>query len=558
VRDGVLIATWHTSANFGSGAVSAIRLFRMRTSDRAVLTDETFGADGVFYYFPAVTVDSLGTIFVGFDRSSATEFPSAYATGKRRTDATLQPSALLKAGISATNQSRWGDFTGIDLDASLCGPGGSSAWYAGQWTKALNTFGTWINKLSFGYGQVAGTVLDDCDGNAATSADRAGLAGVTLTLKQRVTTLATTLSSATGSYDFGYLETGTYDVLVSPPPGGAAVGAIPGAGGTTQTRVSATDVQVNLTNAQTSVANDFLVTTTHPAPSAAGLVPATKNAGDAGFALTVNGANFTRCAVVRLDGSDRVTSWVSVNQLTATIPASDLTTAGTRAITVFNPAPGGGISSAQTLTVAAADAIAPVVTVLHPNDGELLLVGTTESLTWNASDNTGVTSVDLLLSRTGAAGTFDPIASGIANTGTYDWSVTGPATTTGVLKAVAYDAATNSASDLSDAGFVIATSTTDVGSGPVTAVALSPVSPNPVRNDGAFQFALPATGPVRLSILDVQGRELGVLAEGTYDAGTHRASLGGAVARGALTPGLYFARLRVANRTVVRRFVVVR
>src|SRR5262249_31287595 len=41
-RTGVLIASWHTAATIGGTSVSAIRLFRMRLSDRAVLTDATF------------------------------------------------------------------------------------------------------------------------------------------------------------------------------------------------------------------------------------------------------------------------------------------------------------------------------------------------------------------------------------------------------------------------------------------------------------------------------------------------------------------------------------
>src|SRR5262249_14633550 len=122
VRNGVLTATWHTAATIGGTNVSAIRLFRLRTSDRVVLTDEMFGQASTFYYYPAVTVDSVGTIFLGFDRSSATEFPSAYASGKRRADATIEATPLLKAGVAATAQSRWGDFTGIDPDASAFSP----------------------------------------------------------------------------------------------------------------------------------------------------------------------------------------------------------------------------------------------------------------------------------------------------------------------------------------------------------------------------------------------------------------------------------------------------
>jgi putative nucleotidyltransferase with HDIG domain len=90
----------------------------------------------------------------------------------------------------------------------------------------------------------------------------------------------------------------------------------------------------------------------YPVPTTTGISPTTKTEGDAGFTLTVDGTNFVSGAsVVRLDEADRTTTFVSSTQLTATIPASDLTTAGAKSITVFNPTPGGGISNAQTLTV---------------------------------------------------------------------------------------------------------------------------------------------------------------------------------------------------------------
>ena len=454
VRGGVLICTWHTSANFG-GTVSALRLFRLRVSDLTVLTDETYGAASTFYYYPAVTVDSVGTIFLGFDRSSSTEYPSSYATGKRRADATLEPSTLLKAGLSATSQSRWGDYTGIDNDASATGPGGAVAWYAGQWTKATNNFGTWINKLTFTYGQIAGTVSDDCDSSAATTGDRAPLAGVTLTLKQGATTLGTTVTDTSGNYSFGYLESGTYDVVVTPPAGGAAVDALPGSGGTTQTRVSASDLQVNLTNAQTSSGNQFLVTSAHAAPLATGISPNTKNAGDPGFALTVNGSSFVRCATVRLDGGARATTWVSSGQLSAAIPASDLTSAGIHLITVSNPAPAGGVSNPETLTVIAGDLTPPVVAVTAPVGGEEWKAGSSHAIAWTATDDVGVTAVDLFFSADSGATFPDSIATGLADSGSYAWAVPDSPTTTARIKVVAHDAAGNAGSDSSHADFTI-------------------------------------------------------------------------------------------------------
>jgi hypothetical protein len=74
-------------------------------------------------------------------------------------------------------------------------------------------------------------------------------------------------------------------------------------------------------------------------------------AGDAAFVLTVNGTHFNSSSIVRFNGSDRSTTFVNSSQLTAQITAADLPLAGTRSITVFNPAPGGGSSSGATFTV---------------------------------------------------------------------------------------------------------------------------------------------------------------------------------------------------------------
>jgi len=93
------------------------------------------------------------------------------------------------------------------------------------------------------------------------------------------------------------------------------------------------------------------LTVNNPVPATTGINPASKNVGDAGFTLTVNGSNFVSTSVVRFNGLDRTTAYVNSSQLTATIPASDLTAAGSFPIAVFNPTPGGGTSNAQTLTV---------------------------------------------------------------------------------------------------------------------------------------------------------------------------------------------------------------
>jgi Calx-beta domain-containing protein/uncharacterized protein DUF4214 len=89
----------------------------------------------------------------------------------------------------------------------------------------------------------------------------------------------------------------------------------------------------------------------NPAPAIANLTPANAIAGGAAFTLTVNGSNFIGGAVMKWNGSDRATSFVSSTQLTAQISAADLSSAGTFPVTVVNPPPGGGASSAVNFSV---------------------------------------------------------------------------------------------------------------------------------------------------------------------------------------------------------------
>jgi hypothetical protein len=72
-------------------------------------------------------------------------------------------------------------------------------------------------------------------------------------------------------------------------------------------------------------------------PAVMQLVPNTANSGDPGFTLTVNGNAFNRDAVINLNGEKQVTTFVTANQLTTTVPASAIATPGTLAVTVTNP-----------------------------------------------------------------------------------------------------------------------------------------------------------------------------------------------------------------------------
>ena len=83
----------------------------------------------------------------------------------------------------------------------------------------------------------------------------------------------------------------------------------------------------------------------------------------------VTGSRFIAGATVRVNGNDRVTNYLSSNQLVATIPASDLINAATLQIAVFNPPTGGGNSANAPLTVFPnAPPVGVVETAVSAND----------------------------------------------------------------------------------------------------------------------------------------------------------------------------------------------
>jgi len=204
------------------------------------------------------------------------------------------------------------------------------------------------------------------------------------------------------------------------------------------------------------------------------------------------------------------------------------------------------------------EAVAPTVAVTSPNGGENLVVGASVNLAWTAGDNVGVTGVDLLLSRAGEGGPFETLASGLPNSGSYAWTVTGPATADARLRVVARDAIGNTAADLSDVAFSIS-STTGVGDGPARAFALAPVRPSPMHGRANVAFELPRASHVRLRVMDAQGRVAATLADGMFTAGVHSIAWETAPDASALPSGLYFVTMEVPGRApIVRRAVLVR
>ena len=89
----------------------------------------------------------------------------------------------------------------------------------------------------------------------------------------------------------------------------------------------------------------------NPVPAIATIDPTTAMRGGPSFTLTVNGSNLISTSTVQWNGQSRSTTFLSNTKLQAQIPLDDITVAGTDAVTVFNPAPGGGTSNSASFNV---------------------------------------------------------------------------------------------------------------------------------------------------------------------------------------------------------------
>lgn len=139
-----------------------------------------------------------------------------------------------------------------------------------------------------------------------------------------------------------------------------------------------TDYDLAVANSGSDNVSVLLSQLANPVPTLTLISPSNKTVGGTDFTLTLTGTNFIPTSVVRVNGSDRTTSFAYIDptQVSVTIPASDLLVAGSLNITVFNPAPGGGSSGALPLLVNSAprsgsSGISPASgSVLINNDAE--------------------------------------------------------------------------------------------------------------------------------------------------------------------------------------------
>ncbi len=123
-------------------------------------------------------------------------------------------------------------------------------------------------------------------------------------------------------------------------------------------------------------------------PAIQSLSPSTANAGGAGFALSVTGANFGAGTKLRWNGLSRSTTLVDSQHLSAEITAADIARVGIADIDVFSPSTGGGASNALPFNIGPAPS--PLAAVNAASGQQGLAPGSIASL--YGSNLVGVTA----------------------------------------------------------------------------------------------------------------------------------------------------------------------
>ncbi len=106
--------------------------------------------------------------------------------------------------------------------------------------------------------------------------------------------------------------------------------------------------------------NTMSLSISNPLPILSAISPQAVKAGETEFRLALTGSNFTRASTVLFGQTPLPVIYLDGSRLEVVIPANAVKNAGTYPVTVGNPAPGGGQSGAQDLSVTPVSSVAPL------------------------------------------------------------------------------------------------------------------------------------------------------------------------------------------------------
>lgn len=128
------------------------------------------------------------------------------------------------------------------------------------------------------------------------------------------------------------------------------------------------------------ISNNLLLNFQPPTPSITNLSPGLAVAGGPGFSLAVNGTNFYQGAVVMWNGVPLAASYNGFNQVTVSIPASQIATPSIATVLVSNPGVGGFAAQSKGVPFSIN---APSVSAIAPNATSAGTAGVTITVSGN-------------------------------------------------------------------------------------------------------------------------------------------------------------------------------
>ncbi len=177
----------------------------------------------------------------------------------------------------------------------------------------------------------------------------------------------------------------------------------------------------------------FAALADNPVPFVNNVVPSSVAAGTAGFTLIVHGSNFVPGAMVNFNGSSRPTTYISSNQVDASVFASDTSNTGSFSVNVTNPGPGGGTSNSVTFTVGNINGVASISS-LSPSSAAMGSSGFTLTVNGSGFVSGALVNVNGLARSTAYISSNQltvPInAVDLVNSGSFNVTVTNPGAAT--------------------------------------------------------------------------------------------------------------------------------
>jgi len=138
--------------NTNSGGLAAARWYEFDTtfwpSAPSTVQSGTITGTNVHYYYPTIAVDIFNNAFIGFSRSSSSEFASAWHTSRAAGDplGTMATPTLDHSGSAHYGGGRWGDYSGTVID-----PDGVTFWTMQEFAdNTSNNWGNWVSSFAIG------------------------------------------------------------------------------------------------------------------------------------------------------------------------------------------------------------------------------------------------------------------------------------------------------------------------------------------------------------------------------------------------------------------------